>query len=285
MRGIVILGVIFSFFVSPALRVLAGEMPLGEPHVYREIEGRELKLYVVSPPQGSDSPSSPALVFFHGGGWVSGSPRVFNPQAEHLASLGVTCILVEYRLLKGMETPEACIQDAKSAMRWVRSHAKELGIDPNRIVASGGSAGGHLAACTGMIAGFDDPGDDLKVSAKPQAIILYNSVIDNGPGGYGYRRVQDRYMEFSPIHNIRPGVPPVLFLLGSEDKLIPVSTGELFKRKMDEVGVRCDLHIFEGMPHSFFHPRYGGKEGYQKALDATLDFLVSLGWIDRRENK
>ncbi len=194
------------FLLFPVLLLTAvflhaeeGGQALGTPYIYKRVGGTELKLYITRPEATrTDKPGS-ALVFFHGGGWMSGHPRVFNSQAEYLAARGVTCVLVEYRLLKGMDTPESCIQDAKSAMRWVRSHAADMGIDPERIVAAGNSAGGHLAACTGIIEGFNDPADDLSVSAKPHAIILYSSVIDNGPDGYGYKRIKDRYPEFSPL--------------------------------------------------------------------------------------
>lgn len=269
---------LFSFlFMVAGFLWAEEEKAVGTPYVYKTVDGEDLHLYVTRPEPSTGS--DPVFVFFHGGGWVSGHPRVFNDQVAVLSKLGMTCVLVQYRFLHGLETPEICIQDAKSAIRWVRIHSDELGVDPNRIVAAGASAGGHMAAATGMIEGSNDPGDDLSVSAKPQAIILYNAVIDNGPTGYGYKRVKDRYLEFSPLHNIRPGVPPVLFLLGSKDKLIPVATGELFKQKMDEAGVRCDLIIADGMPHSFYHKRYGGEEGYQIALNATVEFLTSLGWI------
>ena len=132
------------------------------------------------------------------------------------------------------------MNDAKSAMRWVRSHAAELGIDPNRIASGGGSAGGHLAAFVGMVEGKDDPQDDTKVSAKSNAMCLFNPVFDNGPGGWGTERVGDRYQEFSPAHNITKDDPPAIVFLGSQDKLIPVKTLETFKANMEKAGVRCE---------------------------------------------
>lgn len=266
-----------SFLLMAASLLKAEEIPVGTPYVYKQVDGTELRLYVT--PVRHSTGSDPVFVFFHGGGWVDGNPRVFNPQVEYLAAHGIACVLPEYRFLSGFEPPEICIEDAKSAIRWVRQHAAEIGIDPKRVIAAGNSAGGHLAAATGVIEGCNDPTDDLSVSAKPQAVVLYSPVVDNGPDGYGYRRTKDRYMEFSPIHNIRPDAPPALFLLGSKDKLIPVTVGQRFKQEMDRVGVRCDLHIYEGMPHSFFHQRYGGEEGYSLALNATVDFIASLSWI------
>ncbi|WP_422932016.1 alpha/beta hydrolase family protein [Singulisphaera sp. PoT] len=123
------------------------ERPAGESAVYKTADGRKLRLWVVKPEGWKATDRRPAAVFFHGGGWVGGRPGQFDTQARYLASRGMVCALVEYRLLdKGeaeKETPPvACCRDAKSAMRWVRSHAGGLGIDPNRVAAGGGSAGG-----------------------------------------------------------------------------------------------------------------------------------------------
>lgn len=275
--------ILVSCWVFLSAVSLYAKLPPGLPgHVYKTVGETPLKLYVIEAEGRREKDPAPAIVFFHGGGWMSGGPGAFSEQGQELAPMGITTILVQYRLSNtNKKPPLICIEDAKSAMRWVRSHAEELGIDPDRIAAAGASAGGHLAACTGMIEGGNDPSDDLSVSEKPQAVLLYNAVVDNGPGGYGSRRFGESYKELSPMYTIQEGAPPTLFLLGSTDKIIPVSVGERFKQKMDEVGSRCDLYIFEGMPHSFYNKPYGGEEGYNAAMNATVDFLASLGWIDR----
>jgi acetyl esterase/lipase len=195
-------------------------------------------------------------------------------------------IQVEYRLLqrKSTESPLRCIRDAKSAMRWVRSHADELGIDPNRIAAAGGSAGGHLAACVGLIEGQDDPADDLTVSAGANALVLFNPVYNNGPGksGWGHQRVGDRYREWSPAHNIREGAPPTLVFLGTQDKLIPVETAEAFQSAMQEVGSRSELMLFEGKGHGFFNYGRDGGAAYRRTLEAMDAFLASLGYFEEQ---
>jgi dienelactone hydrolase len=136
----------------------------------------------------------------------------------------------------------------------VRSHASELGIDPKRIGAGGGSAGGHLAAFVGLVEGQDDPQDDLKLSAKADALVLFNPVFDNGPdGGWGQARVGDRVQEFSPAHNISADDPPAIVFLGTRDNLIPVATVERFQAKMKAAGVRCEAVFYDGQPHGFFN--------------------------------
>lgn len=264
--------------------VSLGSLHAIEPttRVYKKVGDRELKLTIVNPPDWKAEEKRPAMVFFHGGGWVGGTPTQFSKHSEYLSTRGLICIQVEYRLLKGLPpetSPLICVQDAKSAMRWVRGHAAELGIDPQRIGAGGGSAGGHLAAFVGMVEGQDDPQDDLSISPKADALTLFNPVFDNGPDkGWGQARVKDQYREFSPAHNITSDDPPAIIFLGTEDKLIPVSVVERFKAHMDKAGVRCETRFYEGQGHGFFNASKGS-EYYEKTLLETDKFLVSLGWL------
>src|SRR4051812_43269570 len=122
--------------------------------------------------------------FFSGGGGGGGNPGQFMPQSEYLATRNVVGLRVEYRVIPKRDSgpPTLCVNDAKSAMRYVRAHANELGIDPKRVAAAGGSAGGHLAAATALLSGLDDPANDQTVSARPDALILFNPMMNNGPG-------------------------------------------------------------------------------------------------------
>ena len=131
-----------------------------------------LNLHVFTPPGHQPSDNRPAIVFFFGGGWVDGSASHFHPQCEYLASRGMVAISAEYRVknLHGT-TPQECVKDGKSAIRYVREHAAALGIDPNRIAAGGGSAGGHVAAATGTLTAYEEPGENLAISSKPNALV------------------------------------------------------------------------------------------------------------------
>jgi len=252
-----------------------------ERHTYKQVEGRDLSLYVLKPPQAGSGARLPAAVFFHGGGWIAGKPGSFAPQAEYLAGRGMVTILVEYRFLsKGSrELPTRPVQDAKSAMRWVRAHSNELGIDPQRIAAIGGSAGGQLAAFTGMVEGTDDPADNKAISPRPNAMVLFNPVLDNGPGGWSYRRTGERYREFSPYHNVSPDDPPSIVFVGDRDKLVPANMLCDFQRQLRGKNVNTTVRIFDGAGHSFF--RYGGgaNPAYYETLRETDTFLTSLGWL------
>ena len=218
-------------------------------------------------------------MFFHGGGWVGGKPNQFNEHSTYFAGRGLVCVQVEYRLVKAADKapPLVCIQDARTSMRWVRSHAAELGIDPARIASAGGSAGGHLAAYVGMVEKLDEPTDDLKVSAKSNAMLLFNPVLDNGPGGFGAKNIGERFPEFSPAHNISRDDPPAVLFLGSEDKLIPVETLKTYETKMKALGIKCALHVYEGEGHGFFNSK--NRKYFHLTVIETDKFLSSLGWL------
>lgn len=247
---------------------------------YKSVDGRDLVLNVFSPDPARFPGPRPAILFLHGGSWTGGNPSQFFDQSAHLAALGMVAISAEYRTRDAFGTgPDIALQDAGSAMRYVRAHAAKLGIDPDRLAAGGGSAGGHLAAALASVTGFDDPKDDLSVSKRPAALVLFNPVIDNGPDGYGHSRVKAYWQQFSPIHNIKPGHPPVVFILGTKDQLIPAATGERYCALVRSAGAACTLRLYEGQPHGFFN-RSRSAESYA-ATQADMDvFLRSIGYLE-----
>ncbi len=248
-----------------------------ETLIYKKVAERELKLFIEKPASWKTSDQRPAMVFFFGGGWVAGNASQFLKQSEYLATRGMVGIRVEYRTIpKGDKGPPlVCCADAKSALRYVRAHAGELGIDPQRIAAAGGSAGGHLAAFTGLVNGLDDPADDLRISCRPDALVLFNPVFNNGPGQWGHERVGDRYLEFSPAHHLSKDAPPAIVFLGDEDKLIPVSVVQDFEAGMKQAGARCETHIYPKAGHGFFNR----DPHFTLTLIETDKFLASLGWL------
>ncbi len=275
----VVLAVLMIAFGGQAVVMGAESDKSVEPdavHTFKQVGDVTLELNVYQPKDHKVTDKRPAIVLFFGGGWVGGDKNHFKRQAIRYAELGMVAITPDYRTKKkNGTTPFESVADAKSAMRWVYQNAGKLGIDPAMIAAGGGSAGGHLAAATALVKAFDDPQDDTSISPVPSLLVLFNPVIDNGPGGYGYDRVKDKFEQFSPMHNIVKGAPPTLFMLGDKDKLIPVATGEAYKKKMEEVGSECELIIYKDQGHGFFNRG----ESFTQTLDASIAFLKKHGYI------
>jgi len=246
---------------------------------YKTVDTTMLEMEIHFPTDMETLKDYPAIVFYFGGGWNGGNIGQFRPHAKYFSQRGLICVLADYRVRSRQgATPFQSLKDANSAIRYLRIHADRLQIDPDKIIASGGSAGGHLAAATALTRGFYEIGEDPTISAIPNALVLFNPVIDNGPGGYGYDRIGPAYRAFSPLHNIQEGAPPTILFCGTNDRHIPEVTLEYYKTVMEKVGSRCDLHLFQDQTHGFFN--YNKRGYYNKTVIATDQFLASLGYID-----
>ena len=267
--------------VGPTAFGARAKVPEGaRAEVYKTVGDVRLPLYVYVPKGHAASDRRAAIVFFFGGGWMGGSVRQFHQHSLYFASRGMVAITVEYRVFRRHRaTPFQCVADAKSAMRWVRANAGRLGIDPGKIVASGGSAGGHLAAATAFIEGFDEPSDDRTVSAKPNALVLFNPVIDTTPKGYGAKRLGDKAKALSPVHHVGPGAPPAIVFHGTADRTVPHENAVRFAALMAKAGNRCELVSFEGEGHGFFNYGRKGNAAFVKTVRRADEFLVSLGYL------
>lgn len=255
---------------------------------YKTIGDVKLTLSIFEP-AGPAQKNRPAIVFFFGGGWTSGSPAQFEQHCRYLAARGMVAITADYRVESRHQVkPTACVADAKSAIRWVRANAARLGVDPKRVAAGGGSAGGHLAAAVATVRGFDAPGDDLKISAVPNALVLFNPALVLAPvPGLDFKDFESRVgaermgtdpKNLSPTHHVKKGTPPTIIFHGKADTTVPYNTAEAFATAMQEAGNRCELVGYEGMVHGFFN--HGRKPGrYEETIAAMDKFLVSLGWL------
>jgi acetyl esterase/lipase len=208
-------------------------------------------------------------------------PRRQYPFAAHFAKLGLVGISVEYRLAKpgSGTTVFDCVKDSRSAMRFVRAHAAELGIDPQKIVANGGSAGGHLAAGTALFDGVDEAGDDTSVSCVPQALVLCFPVIDTSTAGYGNAKIGTRWQDLSPLHRVRPGAPPTIIFHGTGDSVTPYAGAEAFCDAMLKAGSRCELVTTAGAAHGYL---MRDRTQYEEALRKSEAFLASLGFMEKK---
>jgi len=262
--------------VEPSMKARAEEWVVEEV-VYKSTPQGELALYVRKPLDWRATDRRPAIVFFFGGGWTNGSPGQFAPQAAYLAERGMVTFCADYRVKNRHDvTPNFCVQDAKSAMRYVRSHAAEFGVDPERIVVSGGSAGGHLALCCALIEGCDDANDDLSVSALPAAVVAFNPVADVVGHERAASRMPDAAMAeaLSPRHHLREGVAPMLILMGTQDFLYDGTLD--FVAELGRLDNHVELYLAEGQPHGFFN-----KSPWLERTTVRMgEFLKSLGYIE-----
>ncbi len=214
-----------------------------------------------------------------GGGWTGGDTSQFYAQAKYLASRGMVAICAQYRRSLKTAKPVWCVEDARSSMRFLRKGSSELGLDPNRIAAGGGSAGGHLAAATATISAFDCKDDDLSVSAVPNALVLFNPVFDNSPVGYGHDRLGKDYKRFSPIDNLDGKQPPTIVFLGDRDKHLPVASAKHYEKTMKAKGNLCKTCIYEGKGHGFFNLHKNGRDSFVVTMTETDQFLAGLGFL------
>jgi acetyl esterase/lipase len=248
--------------------------------VYKTVGNVSLKLHVFLPQDWNSRDQRPGVIFFHGGGWKGGLPSALYYQSQYFAHRGLVAISVEYRLVgKNGKTPKDCVEDGKSALRWVRSHSSELGIDPEKIITGGGSAGGHVAAAATMCNGFNTPGEDASVTIDPKALVLFNPVLNNGPEGYGYELVKDYWKEISPSEHIRAGLPPMLVMFGDVDQIFTNGTITRFQEESIKAGNRVELKLYGGYNHGFFNMNMH-KEAYRLTMADADKFLVSLGFLE-----
>ena len=220
----------------------------------------KLDLYVTRTP---DKPL-PTLIWIHGGGWTGGVKETSMGIPAYLA-MGMNVVNVEYRLARTALAP-AAVEDCRCALRWVIQNAKQYGIDVNRLVVAGGSAGGHLALTTGMLpasAGLDRqcPGpDNLKVAAIVNwfGIADVNELLD-GPNMKPYAvawlgNLRDRDQianRVSPINYVRPGLPPILTIHGDLDPTVPYSQSVRLHKALADAAVPNELMTMAGGKHGY----------------------------------
>ncbi|MCX5685334.1 MAG: alpha/beta hydrolase, partial [Planctomycetota bacterium] len=247
--------------------------------VYKKTPQGDLKIYVHLPPDWKATDKRPAIVFFFGGGWTNGTVGQFLPQATYLASRGMVTARADYRVKSRQgTTPRECVEDAKSAVRWLRQKAGELGIDTAKVIAAGGSAGGHIAACTALVEGLDAKDEDKAVSSKPDALVLFNPVVDmtglgDMAGTVPVPTNRDAAKEISPIFYLKKDSVPTILFFGTTDRFF--AQGQAMLAKAKELGARVELYSAAGLPHGFFN-----KPPWTEITVRQADaFLASLGYL------
>ncbi|QGY47528.1 alpha/beta hydrolase fold domain-containing protein [Maribellus comscasis] len=262
-----------------------------EEITYKTVDGTSLNLWIFTPEKHKSTNSAPAIIFFFGGGWKTGSPTQFVKHCEYLSARGMVAIVADYRVKSrhGVH-PNVCVSDAKSAIRWVRENASELGVDSDRLAAGGGSAGGHLAAACATLPKFDDVNENKSISSKPNALVLFNpalvlattddfeKALNEKIGGL-VERMGPKPEDMSPYHNVVGKLPPTIIFHGTGDNTVPFISAELFTKKMHKFGNKCTLVAYQGEPHGFFNYGKNSNAVFIDTVNKMDEFLVSLGYL------
>lgn len=258
--------------------MLAKDLKPSRVLVYKKIAERDLQLHVFEPEGFKAGDKRACYLIIHGGGWTGGAPPRMYPFAAHYAKLGLVGISISYRLhsAKSGVSVFDCVKDARSAVRYIRAHADEIGIDPQKIIVSGGSAGGHLAVSTALFDKVNEESDDLAISATPTALVLLFPVIDTSKEGYGQAKIGERWQELSPAHNVRAGLPPTLIFHGTGDTVTPFAGAKTFHDAMLKAGNRSELDINEGGVHGYLMRE---RALFDDTMRKTDTFLKSLGLL------
>jgi acetyl esterase/lipase len=232
-----------------------------------------------------------AIVFVHGGGWSGGKPDLFFHHGRWAARAGHVGVVIGYRLTShpGV-TPYDCVADVKAAVRWVRAQAAALGVDPGRVVLAGDSAGGHLAAAAALLPDSPASSSEVLTSAVPDAVVLWNPITDTTETGWDTRppaslppaEVAGWRRGLSPLHHVRPGLPPLQILHGDADTVVPLAQSHRFASALRGAGNSVDLRVLPGKTHAFVVPGYGDAAMVESALTALLEHAAAAGLTRRR---
>ncbi len=251
--------------------------------VYKKTAEYELIIDIFEPEGHKPGDKRACAIAMHGGGWTGGQAWIFDSFAVQFAKMGMVGVSVQYRLI-GKEpnvTPFECVKDGRSVMRYLKANAARLGIDPDKIVATGGSAGAHVAAGTEMFDGVDDSLDDLSISPKPAAVMLYYPVIDtSADGGYGNAKCGAEWEKISPAHNVRPGMAPIFLAATKEDKVTPYKGVERFEKAMAQAGNKYDSLIKETGVHGYF---LYDLELFKEVMIRSEEFLIGCGVLSEKK--
>lgn len=236
--------------------------------VYRDVPGDRQELDVLTPNVPIPDGGRPVVLAIHGGGWRKFSKEQYETTVAPLTSMGFVVVAPNYRLSRrGRPTWPFVREQLRDAVRWVRAHAEELGVDPDRIAAMGESAGGHLAAMLGT-----DP--DPSGSARIQAVVdfygptdlaaLDRSSMKASPAirqflGGPPSSLPENYADASPAAHVSADDPPFLIVQGSADDVVTPNQSTSFARRLSEAGVPNRLIVVPGAGHGF-PLRSGGRD-------------------------
>ena len=245
--------------------------------VFKKTPQGDLKVHFFLPSDWKPEDRRPAIIFWFGGGFVGGSPSQFYAKSKYFAGRGLVCAAAEYRVKNAHGTSlDKCVEDARSAIRWLKQHASEYGIDRGRVIASGGSAGDTLSLLVALATGPDAEDDPKDISCRSCAMVLFNPAQGKAVTSRIDPRLCDKPRLLEQIAGLdrpQPGQPPAIVFFGTADRLLVPSRE--FCQKAIDLGNRCELWTAKGQGHGFFN-----RSPWHEATLVQADrFLASLGYL------
>ena len=253
-------------------------LPGAETYVYHEVAPEPMRLHVFRPAGWTAADRRPAWIHFFGGGFVNGTPLQSAGYGRNAAKLGLVGIAADYRVKNRHGTDaSACVADARAALHWVQTNAAQLGIDPERVIVSGSSAGGHLALWTAITPTPWGSDPDKAPRLQPAALILLSAASDTSEvTGQRAERFAGHGAGLSPAQHLDPRMPPALIFHGDADTVVPYRYSVALHDKLRATGNECELVTLPGGAHNLGTPE-------QRAVIATRSraFLERLGLVGR----
>ena len=252
--------------------------------VYREVAGQALTAHIFTSERTEDSAPTAAVLLFHGGGWVAGTPEWTYQEARNFASLGMVAVSVEYRLSSETVTPIDALSDTQAAFRWVREHAEEYDIDPDRVAGYGVSAGGHLVAAAATVRN-EEPAE---TNSRPDLLLLWSPALDVANDGWFCRLIQGHGEAFAyaPADLAGFGTSPTCIVHGELDTLTPLSGVEKYRRAVIAAGGICQVNVYADVGHLLTRNLENQEDHFdpdpEKRADGRLrleSFLRTQGFI------
>ena len=249
--------------------------------VYKSVNGKDFHLNIFNPEGHQPGDSAACIIFFFGGGFVNGNPPQFEEQSKYLSSKGIVAVCADYRVISRDNcTAAECIMDAKSAIRYLRVHADELGIDPGKIVMSGGSAGGALC-WTNIIDNpeYTDAADDVSVSCKPDAVVMFNPVTNFEEYEFRIRKFDGAAAALNPMNHLPDACPPMIIYHGTADEMAGYRYAKEAADKLKASGNDVTFVPFEGAEHGFYQRNKNDGKYYEETLQLTENWLREKGFL------
>jgi acetyl esterase/lipase len=247
----------------------------GKEYVYKTTNGQKQKMEIYFPKDFDPTKEKvPGVLLFHGGGWRGGDLNQFRYACDYFAKRGLVAATANYymnseaeakALPKDISRKRVCVTDAASALRWFKQHAAELGVDPNRIVIGGASAGGHIALLSTIQNDLDDPADPKGIDKSVKGYLFFCSAFTTDG--------KDNDKTVDAFANLKPGIAPSIFLFGESDPWLPAT--QKLVPALRQTGASAKLLVADKVGHMFFEQA----GWYDYAMNECDRFLVSLGLL------